>query len=35
MYARPDGNYTVRDGNHRCIAAKLRGDILIEAHVVG
>lgn len=31
---RLDGTYTVRDGNHRTVAAKLRGDTHIQAHVV-
>lgn len=34
LIRRADGTYTIRDGNHRCLAAKLRGDIYITAHVV-
>lgn len=31
---RADSTYTVRDGNHRCCAAILRGDQTITCHVV-
>ena len=34
LLLRGDGTYTVRDGNHRCIAALLRGDARVTAHVV-
>lgn len=34
LIARSDGTYTVRDGNHRCLAAILRGDATITVHVV-
>lgn len=35
LIRRPDSTCTVRDGNHRVIAAILRGDATITAHVVG
>jgi len=34
LIERPDGTFTMRDGNHRCIAAMLRGDVTLKAHVV-
>lgn len=34
LIERPDGTFTVRDGNHRCIAGILRGDVTVKAHVV-
>ena len=34
LIARPDGTFTVRDGNHRVIADKLNGIRVILAHVV-
>jgi hypothetical protein len=34
LIERPDGTFTMRDGNHRCIAALLRGDVTLKAHVV-
>lgn len=29
-----DGSYSVRDGNHRCIGGRLRGDATILAHII-
>lgn len=29
-----DGTYRIRDGNHRCIGARLRGDAHVKAHVI-
>jgi hypothetical protein len=34
LIERPDGTFTVRDGNHRTIAAMMRGDVTLKAHVV-
>lgn len=34
LLVQPDGTHTIRDGNHRCLAAMLRGDPDIHAHVV-
>lgn len=34
LLAEPDGTYTVRDGNHRCIGGRLRGDTHINAYVI-
>ena len=34
LIERPDGTFTMRDGNHRCIAAMLRGEVSVRAHVV-
>lgn len=29
-----DGSYSIRDGNHRCVGGRLRGDRTILAHVI-
>ena len=29
-----DGTHSIRDGNHRCIGGRLRGDATILAHVI-